>query len=387
MLAPYSPEFRRAIFLVSILLFSSVIFAPMTSLASFSKSTTVWNGTINLVDGYTVESGEILIVEAGTEINLGDDKDILIAGRITIQGSSSSPVILNSIIGNHDGLIFNSSSNGLGSIIDNLTIRNSEYGITIYGSNPTINNLTVENADLVAIDLFDSASPRINDLIIEGGGQDIPLNTNWRKGIGLSVGASSSPIVNGALINDLVTRGLNYWGNSGGIISNLHVSNISGATTTIAAGIWVEDSLPLIIDSSIKRSDNGIYVRHITQGWNTRPTFTNVIVEDSQYRGVMVEQYNHSQFSNLPMNAVFTNLIIRGTGGIDAKTPGLGIAALDVNTSGIKIEGALIENNPVVGFRAYMIDSSMIVNNLTLLGNGENDPSVPFNDRAGLFWR
>ena len=224
-------------------------------------------------------------------------------------------------------------------------------------------------------------------MIIEGGGQDIPLNTNWRKGIGLSVGASSSPIVNGALINDLVTRGLNYWGNSGGIISNLHVSNISGATTTIAAGIWVEDSLPLIIDSSIKRSDNGIYVRHITQGWNTRPTFTNVIVEDSQYRGVMVEQYNHSQFSNLPMNAVFTNLIIRGTGGIDAKTPGLGIAALDVNTSGIKIEGALIENNPVVGFRAYMIDSSMIVNNLTLLGNGENDPSVPFNDRAGLFWR
>ena len=385
--APYSPEFRRAIFLVSILLFSSVIFAPMTSLASFSKSTTVWNGTINLVDGYTVESGEILIVEAGTEINLGDDKDILIAGRITIQGSSSSPVILNSIIGNHDGLIFNSSSNGLGSIIDNLTIRNSEYGITIYGSNPTINNLTVENADLVAIDLFDSASPRINDLIIEGGGQDIPLNTNWRKGIGLSVGASSSPIVNGALINDLVTRGLNYWGNSGGIISNLHVSNISGATTTIAAGIWVEDSLPLIIDSSVKRSDNGIYVRHITQGWNTRPTFTNVIVEDSQYRGVMVEQYNHSQFSNLPMNAVFTNLIIRGTGGIDAKTPGLGIAALDVNTSGIKIEGALIENNPVVGFRAYMIDSSMIVNNLTLLGNGENSLSVPFNDRAGLFWR
>ena len=359
----------------------------MISLASNSKSTTVWNGTVNLVDGYTVESGEILIVEAGTQINLGDDKDILVAGRMTIQGTSSSPVILNSIMGNHDGLIFNSSSNGLGSKIDNLTIRNSEYGVTIYGSNPTLNNLRVENADLVAIDLFDSASPRINDLIIEGGGQDIPLNTNWRKGIGLSVGASSSPIVNGAIINDLVTRGLNYWGNSGGIISNLHVSNISGATTSIAAGIWVEDSLPLITDSSITRSDNGIYVRHITQGWNTRPTFSNVVVEDSQYRGVMVEQYNHSQFSNLPMNAVFTNLVIRGTGGSDAKTPGLGIAALDVNTSGIRIEGALIENNPVVGFRAYMIDSSMVVNNLTLLDNGENGFSVPFNDRAGLFWR
>ena len=117
----------------------------MITLAS-SKSTTVWNGTVNLVDGYTVESGEILIVEAGTQINLGDDKDILVAGRMTVQGTSSSPVILNSIMGNHDGLIFNSSSNGLGSKIDNLTIRNSEYGVTIYGSNPILNNLRVENA-------------------------------------------------------------------------------------------------------------------------------------------------------------------------------------------------------------------------------------------------
>ena len=52
------------------------------------------------------------------------------------------------------------------------------------------------------------------------------------------------------------------------------------------------------------------------------PTFTNVVIEDSQYRGVMVEQYNHSQFSNLPINSIFTNLVIRGTGGVDAKTPG-----------------------------------------------------------------
>ena len=132
MLAPHSHGSRRAIFLVSILLLSSVFFTPMISLASNSKSTTVWNGTVNLVDGYTVESGEILIVEAGTQINLGDDKDILVAGRMTIQGTSSSPVILNSIMGNHDGLIFNSSSNGLGSKIDNLTIRNSEYGAVSY---------------------------------------------------------------------------------------------------------------------------------------------------------------------------------------------------------------------------------------------------------------
>ena len=118
----------------------------------------------------------------------------------------------------------------------------------------------------------------------------------------------------------------------------------------------------------------------------TQGLHSKLVIEDSQYRGVMVEQYNHSQFSNLPINSIFTSPVIRGTGGVDAKTPGLDIAALEVNTSGIG-EGALIENNPVVGFRAYMIDSSMVVNNLTMINNGETGFSVPFNDRAGLFWR
>ena len=164
---------RHAIILVSIFLLSTIALVPISSIAGYSKTTSVWSGTVNLVDGYTVESGDILIIEEGTIINLGDDKDILVAGRITVEGTSASPVILNSIIGDHDGIIFNSSSDGLGSKIDNLTIKNSEYGITIYGSDPTINNLRVENADLVAIDMFDSASPRINNIVIEGGGQDI----------------------------------------------------------------------------------------------------------------------------------------------------------------------------------------------------------------------
>ena len=108
MLDRHHRQSRRAVFLVSILLISTIVFAPASSSASSSKSTSIWNGTVNLVDGYTVESGDILIIESGTTINLGDDKDILVAGRITVQGTSSSPVILNSIIGNHDGIIFNS---------------------------------------------------------------------------------------------------------------------------------------------------------------------------------------------------------------------------------------------------------------------------------------
>ena len=377
-----------AVITILVLLLAS--YAPLAVSASGSgpRSTTVWSGTVTLQDGYTVESGEVLVVQSGTTIQLGDDERILVAGRLTVQGTSSNPVILESIIGNHGGIVFNSSSSGLGSKIENLTITDAEWGVTIYDSNPILNDLKIINADRVAVDLFDGASPRINDLVIEGGGQDLHgISTSWRYGIGLSVGAYSAPIVDGVTADGLITRGVNYWGNSGGLISNLHISNVSGATLAIAAGIWVEDSIPLISDSSLSRCDNGVYVRHITSGWTTRPNFIGLTVEDSQYRGVMVEQYNHSQFSNVPHNAIFTDLEVRGTGGPGAKTPGLAYAAFEVNTSGVRVTDALIEDNSAVGFKAYMIGPSTILNNIELYRNGATSVTAPLNDKAGLFMR
>ena len=385
---PERQDGRMAVIaLVTLLLASYAPLAVATS-SSGPRSTTVWSGTVTLTSGYTVESGDILVVQSGTTIQLGDDQSILVAGRITVQGSSSDPVILESIIGNHEGIVFNSSSSGLGSKIENLTITDAEWGVTIYDSDPTLNNLKVINADRVAVDLFDGASPRINDLVIDGGGQDLHgISTSWRYGIGLSVGAYSAPIVDGLTADGLITRGVNYWGNSGGLISNLEISNITGSTLAIAAGIWVEDSIPLISDSTVTRCDNGVYVRHITSGWTTRPNFVGLTVEDSQYRGVMVEQYNHSQFSNVPHNAIFNDLVLRGTGGPGAKTPGLGYAAFEVNTSGVRVTDALIEDNMAVGFKAYMIGPSTILNGIELHSNGRASSSAPINDRAGMFMR
>jgi len=379
---------RVTVFAIVVLLFTS--YAPLVIGAADTgtRSTTIWSGTVILQDGYTVESGEILVVQSGTTIQLGDDERIIVAGRLTVQGTSTAPVLLESIFGDHHGIVFNSSSAGLGSKIENLTITDAEWGLTIYDSDPMLNDLTVVNADRVAVDLFDGASPRINNLVIDGGGQDLHgISTSWRYGIGLSVGAYSAPIVDGVTANGLITRGVNYWGNSGGLVSNLQISNISGATLAIAAGIWVEDSIPLISDSTVTRCDHGIYVRHITTGWTTRPNFADLIVEDSQYRGVMVEQYNHSQFSNVPYNAIFTELEVRGTGGPGAKTPGLAYAAFEVNTSGVRVTDALIEDNSAVGFKAYMIGPSTILNDIELHRNGANSPTAPINDRAGLFMR
>ena len=379
---------RRATIAIVALLLTS--YAPLAIGAASTgvRSTTIWSGTVTLQEGYTVESGEVLIVQSGTTILLGDDETILVAGRLTVQGTSSDPVLLESIIGNHDGIVFNSSSSGLGSKIENLTITDAEWGVTIYDSDPTLNDLRVVNADRVAVDLFDGASPRINDLVIDGGGQDLHgISTSWRYGIGLSVGAYSAPIVNGMIADGLITRAVNYWGNSGGLVSNLQISNVSGATLAIAAGIWVEDSIPLISDSTVTRCDNGIFVRHITSGWTTRPNFVDLTVEDSQYRGVMVEHYNHSQLSNVPHNAIFINLELRGTGGPGAKTPGLAYAAFEINTSGVRVTDALIEDNAAVGFKAYMIGPSTILNGIELHRNGRTSPAAPINDRAGLFMR
>ena len=123
---------RVTVFAIVVLLFTS--YAPLVIGAADTgtRSTTIWSGTVILQDGYTVESGEILVVQSGTTIQLGDDERIIVAGRLTVQGTSTAPVLLESIFGDHHGIVFNSSSAGLGSKIENLTITDAEWGLTIY---------------------------------------------------------------------------------------------------------------------------------------------------------------------------------------------------------------------------------------------------------------
>jgi len=367
-----------------------LLMAPMLSAVSAGspRSTTVWNGTVSLEDGYLVQSNQVLVVQAGTTILLGDDERLGVDGRITMEGTQSAPIVIESISGKHHGVVFNSTSNNKGSTLDNLTISEGEYGITVYGSDPVITNLVVNNADRVAIDLFDSASPILRDIVIDGGGQDLHgSSTTWRYGIGISSGASSAPIVQGATISDLVTRGINQWYLSGGIFTNISITNVTGATLAASSAIWVEDSIPLFTNLNVSNSDNGIIVRHISEGATTRPTFLNTKVEDCQYRGVLVERLDHTNYSNLQTNAVFTGLEVRGTGGPGAKTPGLGIgAAFDVNTSGAKVTDAVIEDNAIVGFRAYTIDSSTSLTNITIRNNGPESP-LNSHESAGILFR
>ena len=67
---------RRATIAIVALLLTS--YAPLAIGAASTgvRSTTIWSGTVTLQEGYTVESGEVLIVQSGTTILLGDDETL-----------------------------------------------------------------------------------------------------------------------------------------------------------------------------------------------------------------------------------------------------------------------------------------------------------------------
>ncbi|MBA46430.1 MAG: hypothetical protein CMB31_07585 [Euryarchaeota archaeon] len=376
---------RQASLLVALFILASVspLLSPISNIEetqnqnslSISKSVTTWSGVVQLQSSYTVQSSDELRVLAGTSIEMPIGARIYVEGRLTVLGEETAPVVMLSGIStqSHEGLQFNTTSNNRGSVIRNLTIDNADFGVTIYGSNPFFDNLTVLDPDYVGVDLFSSATPIINNLHIDEAGQDLHgFSTTWRYGIGLSIGASSAPLVTGLHVNDAITRGVNVWGGSGGLIRDVNIQNVTSATQAIATGIWVEDSILLFENVSVNRSDHGVFVRHITETSITRPTFRDLTVENSMYVGIFVERYNHSLYSNIPMNAQFENLVLRGTGGPNSKAPGQCTAAFNINTSGVYVENGLIEENDCIGFRGYMMGPSTTINGLIVHNSGDS---------------
>ena len=285
------------------------------------RAQTTWSGTQVLSGSYTVSVTDELIIQACTVVQLPSNERIIVEGRLTVLGTTSCPVMLQaSGLGDHEGIQFNTNSSGRGSLVQNLTIEDSVYGITVYGSNPVIENLTVVNPDRVAVDLFNSAAPRITDLFVDQAGRDLAFQGDWRYGLGLSVGSGSTPIVKRAVFSDVLTRAVNIWGASGGLFDGITVDNCSGSSWSMVAGIWVEDSQPLLTNISIDTSDTGIVIRHIDDGGYTRGVVRNALISNSMYRGVYVDKNNHTNYTNYE-TADFTNLTVIGTGGQERKRP------------------------------------------------------------------
>ena len=370
------------------LIIVGLILLSLAPAVTSSTTVIVWSGIVNLPDGAVIDDDQVVQVLPGTEIRIGEGESIEIEGRLSVQGTASEKVMVNSINGKHNGIQFEPLSRGLGSSISYLTVENASRGIIVIDSDPIMNNITVINADFVAVDLFSSANPQINNLTVLGGGQDVHgMSGTWRYGIGLSLGSGSAPIVNGLLVDNLVTRALNVWGGSGGVIRDLSITNISGATLAVSSGIWVEDSVLLISDTEIEKSDNGVFVRHISEGFTTRPTLENISISNSKYRGIMIEQYNRSKWNDLNVNAVIRNATVSGTGGPDSETQGLASSAVELNTSGAIIEGLDLISNHATGLKAYMIDGTSVFRDIESSDDGSRNPGSGPGEKAGIYLR
>ncbi len=351
---------------------------------SSARATTTWSGNVWLNSSYHISSSDALVVSNCTQIWMSYGTRIHVDGRLTVEGTQSCPVKMHSQgFGDHLGIQFNSTSRNRGSVVNNLTIEDSEYAVTIYNSNPLLYNLTVEDADRVAVDLYNSASPIIQDLTIQDGGQGLANGIEWRQGIGLSVGNYSTPVVNRFVADGLENRALNVWGNSGGMYRNLNFTNIGGAVLSLSAAIWVEDSQLLIEDVYIDECDNGAYIRHISDSSITRAVMRRVVIEDSQFRGLMVDKSDHLNYTNYQA-AIIEDLEIRGTGGPDAADQGWAEAALEINASGAWIEGAVIEDNIAPGIRLYFTDSSTTMKDVSVSDSGNPNKGT---HAAGIYNR
>ena len=336
------------------------------------RATTTWSGTVSLTSDYFINVQDELLITSCTSVVLSPGIRIYVDGRLTVQGTSSCPIVLtsSSTTGDHEGIQFNASSYGRGSTINHMQIEDAIYGITIFGSNPILNNVTIFNPDRVGIDMFGSSSPVIRDLHVEQAGRNVPFQNDWRYGIGLSVGDGSTPIVQGAYFTDHLLRGMNLWGGSGGIYRDVVMDNISGSVLGEAAGVWVEDSIPLFEDLTIDKSDTGIIVRHIDDSGNTRGVFRDVVISNSMYRGVYLDKNNHTNYTNYE-TADFTNLSVLGTGSSGATTPGIAFAAIEINATGAWLENVLVDDSSSVGVRLFFVDSSTTLRNMTIRDAGE----------------
>ncbi len=374
-------------YLLVLLIFLSPQVNTLVS-ASDARSTQTWSGNIVLGVDYTIDGTDELIISACSSISMSSGVRIYVEGQLTIEGTTVCPVTITSDgTGDHHGIQFNSTSRGSNSHINNLTINNARYGVTIWNSDPFIANLTINNPDDVGVDMFDLANPTIKDITIFGAGQDIISPLYWRHGIGLSIGGESDPIVERAHFSQLKTSGINVWGESTGIVSDVLIENVSGNGLATVSGIWLENSNTIFSNITIKKADYGVVVKHIDDDIRTSPSFTDLSISDATWKGLWVEKEDHTNYSNY-LQATINGLNISGTGGPGSNNPGSALATIEINSTAVNISDAHLFDNEAVGLELYFVDgissfSDFIIENTGKVGGGAHSAGIAI--RASSF--
>ena len=118
---------RKQTFLAVVLLMLLVLMSISPMMKAFEddnlmmetsgRATTTWSGTVILSSDYFVNVQDELLITSCTSVVMSPGIRIYVDGRLTIQGTSTCPVVLSSssTTSDHEGIQFNSSSNGRGS--------------------------------------------------------------------------------------------------------------------------------------------------------------------------------------------------------------------------------------------------------------------------------
>lgn len=102
------------------------------------SNTTVWRGNVVLNDDYTVQVGDVLIIEAGTRVGFGNQVTLTVQGEIKVYGDPSNPVLFS----NYYAL----DSNWGGIILENTTALNEFSHAVFIGAGDTPLVLMQSNA-------------------------------------------------------------------------------------------------------------------------------------------------------------------------------------------------------------------------------------------------
>ena len=121
---------KGVLLLISVLLLASwtplvpPALNPSDSSETEGRATTTWSGTMTLTSDYTVAAGDTLIIDAGATISFDDYVRLYVEGELDVTGTASSPATItrsgDSIA--HEGIQFNATSRGRGSVIEHLLI-------------------------------------------------------------------------------------------------------------------------------------------------------------------------------------------------------------------------------------------------------------------------
>ena len=117
--------------------------------------------------------------------------------------------------------------------------------------------------------------------------------------------------------------------------------------------------MPLIEKITVDRADHGAIIRHIDDGQITRAVMRDLEIKNSMCKALVLDKEDKTNYTNY-QSAIIEGLEISGTGGSDAKTPGLATVTLEINATGAWIEDAHLEDNDAVGVQLYFVDSSTV---------------------------